>query len=332
MSGPVSLLAAGGRLACELTDALAGPRVSVLIFHRVMATPDPLFPEETTAHRFDALVSLLARQFRLLTVGQAHAHWAAGTLPRRAAVISFDDGYADNATVALPILQRHGVPATFFVASGFLDGGRMWNDTVIESLRRAPAGKLDLGFLGLGAWPVDDAGSRRRAIDAVLPRIKYLDLQARQPVLQQLHQVCGRPELPQDLMMTSAQLQAMQQAGMEIGAHTVMHPILARQPDADAELELQAGRLRLQQITGAPVDVLAYPNGKPGTDYDQRHVAMARRLGFRCAVSTARGVVHAGSDPFQWPRFTPWDQHPVRWLARLLAIRALARPPQPALI
>jgi peptidoglycan/xylan/chitin deacetylase (PgdA/CDA1 family) len=321
-----------GRAVSGVADALAGPRVSVLIFHRVLPAPDPLFPEEPCARRFDALVALLARSFTLLTVGQAHAHWAAGTLPRRAAVISFDDGYADNATVALPILQRHGVPATFFVASGFLDGGRMWNDTVIESLRRAPAGTVDLGFLGLGALPLHDAASRRRAIDAVLPRIKYLDLQAREPMLQRLHQACGAPELPQDLMMTSAQLRALQAAGMEIGAHTVMHPILTALPDAEAERELREGRQRLQQITGAPVDVLAYPNGKPGTDYDRRHVAMARALGFRCAVSTARGTVRADSDAHQWPRFTPWDRDALRWTARLLGVRYLAGQPVPGLV
>ena len=69
---------------------------------------------------------------------------ATGSLPDRAVTVTFDDGYADNAEVALPILQRHGVPATFFVATGYLNGGRMWNDSIIEAIRRAPATELDL--------------------------------------------------------------------------------------------------------------------------------------------------------------------------------------------
>ena len=75
---------------------------------------------------------------------------ARGRAPARALAITFDDGYADNATVAAPILLRLGLPATFFVATGFLDGGRMWNDTVIEAVapRRGPV--LDLAPLGLG--------------------------------------------------------------------------------------------------------------------------------------------------------------------------------------
>lgn len=318
------------RAVTGLADAVLPPRVSVLIFHRVLPQPDPLFPEEPCAQRFDALVALLARSFTLLTLGQAHALWAEGRLPRRAAVITFDDGYADNATVALPILQRHGAHATFFVASGFLDGGRMWNDTVIESLRRAPAATVDLRFLGLSVLPLNDAAARRSAINAALPKIKYLDLQAREPALQRLHQACGAPVLPHDLMMTSAQVMQLHQAGMEIGAHTVMHPILTTLPEAEALRELREGRQRLQHITGAAVDVLAYPNGKPGTDYDRRHVVMAQALGFRCAVSTARGTVRAGSDPYQWPRFTPWDRDWLRWTARLLSVRYLGGAPVPA--
>jgi peptidoglycan/xylan/chitin deacetylase (PgdA/CDA1 family) len=65
-------------------------------------------------------------------------------------VITFDDGYADNVEVALPILLRYEIAADFFVSTGFLDGGRMWNDTVIEAFRATPLDRVDLGDFGLG--------------------------------------------------------------------------------------------------------------------------------------------------------------------------------------
>jgi len=108
---------------------------------------------------------------------------------------------------------------------------------------------------------------------------------------------------------------------MEIGGHTVRHPILTELPDDEAEREIAHGREALRQLTGAPVEVFAYPNGRPGRDYDARHVALVRQLGFRCAVSTAPGVVRPGDDELQWPRFTPWDNTAARWLARLTATR-----------
>ena len=310
-----------GRLATAIADSVAAPRASILIFHRVLPEPDPLFPGEVCAAQFDRLMGTVARAFTVLRLGQAHALWQQQRLPPRALVVTFDDGYADNASVALPVLQRHGLVATFFVATGFLDGGRMWNDTVIECLRRCALPVVDLAPLGLGRFPMRSPDERRQAIEALLPRIKYLDLAGRERAIAQLQALCGHPELPRDLMMTSGQVRQLHQAGMEIGGHTVMHPILTELPDDEAAREMAAGRARLQQITGTAVDVFAYPNGKPGRDYAPRHVALARQAGFRCAVSTAPGAAGAGSDPLQWPRFTPWDRSPPAFMARLLWAR-----------
>ena len=310
-----------GRLAISAADRVSAPRISVLMFHRVLSEPDPVFPGETCAVRFNRLAGALACAFNVLSLGQAHTLWQRQQLPRRALVMTFDDGYADNATVALPILQRHGLSATFFVATGFLDGGRMWNDTVIECIRRCTQPDIDLSSFGLGRFELGSPAARRQAIDAVLPGIKYLDLAGRDQAIPRLHALCGHPPLPDNLMMSSDQVLQLHRAGMEIGGHTVMHPILTELSDTDAAREMAAGRTRLQQLTGAPVDVFAYPNGKPGRDYAARDVVLARNAGFRCAVSTAAGVVSADSDPLQWPRFTPWDRSTPAWMARLLLAR-----------
>ena len=111
-------------------------RLSILIFHRVLAQVDPLFPEEVDAARFDVICGWLRRWFNVLPLDAAVRRLRDGSLPRRAAAITFDDGYADNHDIALPILKKHGLPSTFFIATGFLDGGCMWNDTVIEAIRR----------------------------------------------------------------------------------------------------------------------------------------------------------------------------------------------------
>ncbi len=301
-----------------MADTVSPPRLSIVIFHRVMPQVDPLFPEEMHAERFDRLLGMLRRAFCVVTLGQALALQAAGRLPRRALTITFDDGYADNAEVALPLLQRHGLPATFFVATGFLDGGRMFNDTVIECLRATRVQRIDLSEWGLGPRDLDSATARRQAIDALLPKVKYLALAERELFLKRLLSLAGQPDLPTTLMMRSAQVVQLHQAGMEIGGHTVKHPILRVLPDSEAEAEITGGRKRLQSLIDAPVDVFAYPNGKPGQDYDGRHVAMVRRLGFKAAVSTASGVASFGVHDHELPRFSPLDRQPARWLARLL--------------
>ena len=120
-----------------LSPAGRRARLSVLIFHRVHAQRDLLFPDEPDAARFAALLDHLKTWCNVLPLTEAVRLLRSDALPARSLCITFDDGYADNRTVALPALRAAGLTATFFVTTGYLDGGRMWNDTVIESVRRA---------------------------------------------------------------------------------------------------------------------------------------------------------------------------------------------------
>jgi hypothetical protein len=160
----------------------AHDRLSILIFHRVLPAPDPLFPDEVDARRFDQLLALLKTCFNIVPLSEGVRGLKSGKLPPRAACITFDDGYADNAEIALPLLQKHGVKATFFVATGFLDGGRMFNDSVIETVRRAPDA-LDLRPLGLGELDLSTVEQRRAAIPQLLGALKYLPLLGSLPEL-----------------------------------------------------------------------------------------------------------------------------------------------------
>lgn len=308
----------------------AGPsaRLSILIFHRVLSQADPLFPDEPDQRRFDEVLGWIGRWFRVLPLDKAVAQLAAGTLPARAAAITFDDGYADNATQALPVLQRHGMPATFFIATSFLDGGRMWNDTLIESVRHAADGPVDLTAVGLDIVTLGDLASRRALIHALLKQIKYLEPERRTEAVA-LVQRSLRANLTEHLMMSTAQVRQLRGAGMQIGAHTCTHPILARTPDADVRREIIASKSALETMLDEPVSLFAYPNGKPGDDYLDKHIAMVREAGFAAAVSTAPGASSAASDPFQLPRFSPWDRTGWRYGARLLN-NLRSHGPQPA--
>ena len=209
------------------SPAGAGGRLSIFIFHRVLPEPDPLFPDEPDARRFATLLDWIGRWFNVLPLSVAVDALKTAKLPARAAAITFDDGYADNFTVARPLLSAQGMCATFFIATGFLDGGRMWNDTVIEAIRRTPKRQLDLSALQLGCHAVGDIGEKRAASRAIIDAIKYLPFAERNAYCNGIAEISGAT-LPDDLMMRSAQVVAMRHLGMEIGGHTVTHPILAR--------------------------------------------------------------------------------------------------------
>jgi peptidoglycan/xylan/chitin deacetylase (PgdA/CDA1 family) len=206
--------------------------------------------------------------------------------------------------------------ATFFVASGFIDGGRMWNDTVIEFVRRATGSELDMSTVGLGKYPLGSLEQRREAIGPILAKLKYLPPSERQTRVDELAAQSQRT-LPNDLMMTSAQLRSVAAAGMGFGGHTLNHPILARLGDATARREMAEGRDALEGIVRQPVKLFAYPNGKPNIDYTAAHVRMAKELGFLAAVSTAPGAARTGDSAYELPRFTPWGRTPARWGAHL---------------
>lgn len=292
-------------------------RLSIFIFHRVFPTPDPLMPDEPCAERFDCMMGWLAGWFNVLPLSEAISRLQAGHLPPRAAAITFDDGYADNLTCATPILQRHGLHATFFIATGFLDGGRMWNDTIIESVRGAQIDEFDAGFLGLGCLPLETVEEKRVAFESLIQAVKHRPQVERQEYVQRIAEACQSP-LPDDLMLTRMQLQTLRQSGMEIGAHTINHPILAKLDDVNATREIAEGRDVLEGLLGEKISLLAYPNGKLGADYTARHAGMAKALGFSAAVSTNWGVCNRKSDRYQLPRFTPWDSSKWRFGTRCL--------------
>jgi peptidoglycan/xylan/chitin deacetylase (PgdA/CDA1 family) len=297
----------------------AGRRASllVLIYHRVLPHPDPLLPDEPDARTFAAHMDAVASTFNVLPLSEASERLQRGALPSRAACITFDDGYANNLDVALPILAQRKLAATVFVTTEFIGGGCMWNDTLIEVVRRAPA-ELDLTAFGLQRYALTDANARRRSVESILGAIKYLEPAARLRTVAEITARAG-VELPDGLMLRADQIRALHRAGIEIGAHTRSHPILTRIDEHAAAAEIRGSKATLEDVIGAPVTTFAYPNGRPQLDYGARDVALAKAAGFRAAVSTAWGCARRGADPHQLPRIAPWDRTALRFVGRMMS-------------
>lgn len=298
-------------------------RLSILIFHRVLATKDELLPDLPDAFEFERKMLWIRRWFNVLPLSSAVDRLFDGSLPRRALCITFDDGYADNEQVAAPLLRRLGLSATFFISTGFLNGSCMWNDRIIEAVRATRCESVDPGVAGLPALPLHSVQTRREAINRILEATKHLDHGERDAAVARIvERSATRPSA--GLMMREHQVRRLREFGMDVGAHTVSHPILARlAPDA-AHTEIRSSKSHLEAITGSPVRLFAYPNGVPRQDYATTHVDMVRDCGFAAAVSTASGAASRRSDRFQLPRFTPWDGTAPRFGLRM-ALNLLRR-------
>jgi peptidoglycan/xylan/chitin deacetylase (PgdA/CDA1 family) len=304
-------------LVGALSPGGARGRLTILIFHRVHPRPDELFPNDMHAQSFRELMLWVRDGFNVLPLEEAAVMLGRGALPARALAITFDDGYADNATIAVPILRELGLHATFFVATGFLDGGRMFNDTIIEVVRRAQGTVFDLSAAGFGRHAIASTEQRREAIETIVTQLKYLPQRERRERVDAI--AAQSSALPDDLMMTRTQLRSLASAGCGIGGHTMTHPILARIDEETARREIAQGRDALVDIIRQPVKLFAYPNGKPGVDYTALHVRMVRDLGFAAAVSTRPGAARTGESLHELPRFAPWGRTRSRFGMRMAA-------------
>jgi peptidoglycan/xylan/chitin deacetylase (PgdA/CDA1 family) len=290
-------------------------KLLIFIFHRVLAETDPLLPSEPDAVQFDWMIRLIGKNFNVLPFGRAVALLQSGTLPAATACITFDDGYKDNCAVALPILRRHGLVATFFIATGFLGGGRMWNDDIIAAVRALVGESVDWTEFGLDRYGLSSHDERLNTITAVLGRLKYLPHGQREVTAREIARRAGVDD-KSELMMSADDVREVRAAGMELGGHTSTHPILNLLSDDEAYSEIRRGKSELEEVLSEPVNVFAYPNGNPRLDLSSRHIEMLRDVGFVAAATTERRVASMKTDPFLMPRFTPWDRTPAKFAAR----------------
>ena len=310
------------RLIRTLGDAIApradgAGRLCVVNYHRILETKDPLLESEPDVATFRWQMELLASCFNVLPLYDAVQLIGTGRMPPRAVCITFDDGYRSVHDLALPILRELKLPATVFVTSGYVGGGNMWNDRIIEAAQKLSSSQLDLSEIGLGAYSLASLGDRKQTVSRLTEASKYLPPDARAGLIRRLEHLVG-DQLDADLMLTPAMVVELDRAGIEIGAHTISHPILTSLTDDSSRLEIEGGKQELEAIIGKPVRLFAYPNGKAGKDFDQRHTSMAREAGFAAAFTTAVGAVTGAQDLYQLPRSRPWDRTPLTFGLRLL--------------
>ncbi len=292
-------------------------RLTTFIFHRVLNKEDDLLRGVPDRKRFDRLLGWITSQYRVLDPQLACEQLLDGNLPARAAIITFDDGYADNYLNALPVLKSHELSACFFIATGFINGGAMFNDRVCYAVRDSHQDHLELDWLDGGPLSLQTMEAKRASLQRLLLAVKSLPLAERHSRVDELVQLL-QADAPNTLMMDESQLRAMIDAGMTIGGHTRNHPILTSLSPEQAKAEIVDGRADLTAITGQAPLLFAYPNGVPGKDFDATHLQMVEQVGFRFAFSTQKGAAIRSSHRYALPRFTPWDRSASKFQLRAL--------------
>lgn len=293
-------------------------RVCILVYHRILEHYDPLLESEPDVETFTWQMQTLAKCFNVLSLQDAVSALKTGSVPPRAVSISFDDGYRSTHDLAMPVLRGLDLPATVFVTSGYLGGGIMWNDRILESVRLLPEGTLDMQSVNIGMHTFAKPRDKLALANHINDACKYLSPKQRAEVIEELEKQSGHAST-QNLMLTPAMVANLAKNGIDIGGHTVNHPILTRLPDEAATDEIGENKRVLESIIGKQLQLFAYPNGKVGMDFDQRHIAMVKAAGYMAAFTTTPGAAGQADNLFELPRGRPWDETPLRFSMRLLS-------------
>ena len=286
--------------------------VLVLNYHRVGDWSDDRWDTDVwsaSAEQLEDQFALFARETEVLPVEAIPDAVRAGRGRRIA--ITFDDGYRDNHDVALPLLRAHDLPATFFVATGFVDRPRVpWWDELCWMIRTSQRDGIPATdpLREPLAWTTP--AERTAAIARLIAAGKTLPPAAIDGLLDRVGEAAGTgrcdPATWADRWMTWDMVRALRDGGMSVGGHTVDHPVLARLSVAEQRDEVAACARRLREELGQAMTLFSYPVGTPGT-FDARTAAVLHDAGVRLAFAYDGGVASQSAwDPLEVPRASVW--------------------------
>jgi peptidoglycan/xylan/chitin deacetylase (PgdA/CDA1 family) len=282
----------------------------VLNYHRIgEAASSPLDSGvfSATQEQFDAQLGWLKSHADVISLDDLDS--AVSGSRGRFILITFDDGYLDNSELALSVLKRHAVPATFFITTGFIDGRRVaWWDEIAwmakHAVRHLWPNRMQVD--GQPEWTADETSA---VIHRLLQTYKGLATAEGPAFLDEIADATGSGRCPltndSAPWMTWDQIRELQAAGQSIGAHTVTHPVLARCCREQQRTEITESKRRIEEMLSRPVTAFSYPVGTADA-FTVETEELMREAGIRWAFNFQGGYVDAtraqSADHFSLPR------------------------------
>ena len=295
------------------------PHATILLYHRVAREGHDPWGQCVAPEHFAEQMEVLAETAQVVPLASLPDAIGAQRSSRPMVAITFDDGYLDNLLAAKPILERHGLPATVFLASGWLGRERpFWWDELTRLVFEPPSLPADLAVtIGGGEfrWTVT-ASSRRALHDALWQRLWTISDPCQQEVLERLASWAGVPRPAPDGARPLTMDDALMLGDSElitIGAHSVTHRPLDRLEPAAKAREIEGSKSALERLFGRPVEGFSFPHGAR----DRQTARLVRRAGFSRACNSMARVALAGTDPLALPRLVvgDWDGEAFgRWV------------------
>jgi peptidoglycan/xylan/chitin deacetylase (PgdA/CDA1 family) len=282
-----------------LIRTLSQSRGVILTLHRVLPEPPAAFSPNAILQVQPAFLDYALGRLRglgvdLVSLDEAIERLRAPARPRPFAVLTFDDGYRDNLTYALPILRKHKAPFTLYLPPALVDGtGEIWWQAIEDII-----GSHDAISFTREEKPVRLSTStlveKQTAFDTLYWHLRKMPEDQRVDLVRRFAADHGYDLARQcrDLIMTWDELALIAADPLcTIGAHTIHHYELAKLPESEARVEMLRSTDVLEQRFGRRPAHLSYPLGGP-LSAGQREFDLARELGFTTAVTTRPGGLY----------------------------------------
>lgn len=265
----------------------------ILVYHRVGPQEDTWSSLPVSPLDFERQIRYLYQAYEVLPLDKLVQYIQEGkTLPPKAAVITFDDGYKDNYSYAYPILKKYNVPATIFLATGHIGTGNLfWWDKVGYLIQNTTLESLELNELGV--YPLQSIGNKSEAISKINERLKIYSEEKKNLLIEKLVSVSGvdtPANLGKELILSWDEVREMNDSGITFGAHSVTHTILTKLPLKQAKHEIIQSKKDIEEKLGQLVTAFSYPNGNFG-DFNTELIKFLKESGFTCAVTGIPGMV-----------------------------------------
>jgi peptidoglycan/xylan/chitin deacetylase (PgdA/CDA1 family) len=262
---------------------------------------------------FDRQMQFLRDRYNPVSLGHILESILEGRpLPPLAVAVTFDDGYLDNYVCALPVLKKHGIPATFYITAGCVnDRAPLWTS------------RLRYYFMATRERSLIIEAPTRRNLDLTSPQaknasfaftiasIKSAGKRRGDEIFRDVEAKLNVTDLDplRDTMMSWAHIREMSRAGMMIGAHTLTHPNLPGLPPDQAAAEIAGSKAMIEDKAEVPVLHFAYPNGRGVSHYNDAVAEMVKKAGFLSSVTSINGPVFPQDDPFTLKRVGVYRKH-----------------------
>ena len=283
------------------------PQVTIIMYHRVDTSKEDWSVDAIDTSIFEKQIKYLKKTHEIYSLENlAQDLLEKKKLPKRLAVLTFDDGYKDNYTNAFPILKKYKIPATIFLTTDHIETDKLfWWDKlgyILLNLKNKEIHLKDFGVIKPSLLK-----NNSKYFDGIMIKFNAYSEEKKHNFIEELEKILNEDipkEIGKNKTLTWDEVKEMSENNINFGAHTVNHPILTNISLKQAELEISQSKKDIEKRLNKPITTFSYPNGL-ASDYNTEIIDLLKKYGFTCAVTRIPNTINSKTSLFELGRVSP---------------------------